>query len=148
HEAAVVGEIGDLAEQAGAHRVTAGDVLPRILAQLLETQGDALALAVELEHLHFDLVADVHHLGGVFDALPRHVGDVQQAIDAAQLHGGAVVGEVLDDTLDGLAFLQVFQQRFALAAALLLYHGAAGNHYVVTLAIELDDLEFEVLAFQ
>jgi hypothetical protein len=36
----------------------------------------------------------------MLDALPGHVGDVQQAVDAAQIHEGAVVGEVLDHALD------------------------------------------------
>jgi hypothetical protein len=52
----------------------------------------------------------------MLDTLPGHVGDVQQAIDATQIDERAVIGEVLDDTLDLLAFLQRFQQSFALGA--------------------------------
>ena len=33
-------------------------------------------------------------------ALPRHVGDVQQAVDAAEVHERAVIGEVLDHALE------------------------------------------------
>jgi hypothetical protein len=36
----------------------------------------------------------------MLDALPGHVGDVQQAVDAAEVDERTVVGEVLDDTLD------------------------------------------------
>ena len=95
-ERAVVGDVGDLAEHAGVGRVAARDVLPRIRAELLEAEADALALAVELEDAHVDLVADVDDFGRMLDALPRHVGDVQQAVDAAEVHERAVVGEVLD----------------------------------------------------
>ena len=43
----------------------------------------------------------------MLDAFPGHVGDVQQAIDAAEVDERAVVGEILDDAFDGPAFLQV-----------------------------------------
>jgi hypothetical protein len=37
----------------------------------------------------------------VVDALPRDIGDMQQTIDAAQIHERTVIGDVLDDTLAG-----------------------------------------------
>ena len=98
-ERAVVGDVGDLAEHARVRRVAARDVLPRIRAELLQPQADARALAVELEDAHVDLVADLDDFGRMLDALPRHVGDVQQAIDAAEVDERAVVGEVLDRAL-------------------------------------------------
>src|SRR5579863_7002111 len=148
HEAAVIGQVRDFAEQAGAVRVTARDVDPRVFAQLLQAQGDAVAFAVELEHLDVDLLADGHHLRRMLDALPRHVGDVQQAVDATQIDERAVLGEVLDHALDDRAFLQLGEQFFALGAVFLLHHRAAGDHHVVAALIELDDLEFQFFAFE
>src|SRR5690606_27348226 len=147
-EAAVVGEVGDAGHDAGVFWVTGLDGNPWVFAQLLQTQGDAVALAVELQHLDVDLVANVDDLGRMLDALPGHVGDVQQAVHAAQVDECAVVGEVLDDTLDLLAFLQRFQQRFALGAVLGFQDATTGNDNVVALLVQLDDLEFEFLAFQ
>src|SRR5690606_1243314 len=72
----------------------------------------------------------------------------QQAVYAAQVNERTVVGEVLDDTLDNLAFLQGFQQCFALGAVLVFEYGTAGNDNVVALLVQLDDLEFQFLAFQ
>ena len=46
------------------------------------------------------------HLGRVPDAAPRHVGDVQQAVDAAEVDEGAVVGDVLDGALEDDALLE------------------------------------------
>ena len=73
---------------------------------MLHAQAHAILLAVELEDLDVDLVADIDHFAGMPDAPPRHVGDVQQAVDATEVDECAVVGEVLDDTFDVLAFLQ------------------------------------------
>ena len=111
-------------------------------------EADALALAVELEDAHFDLVADVDDFRRMLDALPRHVGDVQQAVDAAQVDERAVVGEVLDHALDDRAFLQLVEQSRALGAVFLLDDRAARDDDVVALLVELDDLELEDLAFE
>ena len=147
-EAAVVGDVGNLAEQARAGRVTTGDRDPRILAELLESERNAIALAVELQHADIELVADVDHFGRMTNALPRHVGDVQEAIDAAEVDERTVVGEVLDDALDDRAFLQTLEQLFALLGELALDHRATRDHHVVALAVELDDLELELFAFE
>jgi hypothetical protein len=81
-------------------------------------------------------------------ALPRHVGDVQQAVNTAQVHEHTVIGKVLDDTLDGRTFLQAFEQRLAFRAVFRLDHRTARHHDVVAALIQLDDLEFEFLALE
>jgi hypothetical protein len=83
----------------------------------------------------------------VLDATPRQVGDVQQAVDAAEVDERAVVGDVLDDALDDGAFLEVGEQLLALFAHRLFQHGTTRHHDVVALAVELDDLELVFLAF-
>jgi hypothetical protein len=144
---AVVGEIGDLAEKAGRRRVTARDADPGIFAQLLETERNAVLFLVELEDLGLDFVANRQHLGGVTNAAPCQIGDVQQAIDATEVDEGTVIGDVLDHALDDAAFLEGRQQRIALFANAGFENGTARNNHVVALAVELDDLEFVGLAF-
>ena len=73
---------------------------------------------------------------------------MQQAVDAAQIHERAVVGDVLDHALDDGAFLQVLHHRFAVGTHGLFQHGAARYHHVVALAVELDDPELHGLAFE
>ena len=148
HERAVIGDVGDLAESAGVGRVTARDVFPRIFAQLLETQRNTVALAVVLQHADLQFVADIDHFGRMTDAFPGHVGDVQQAVNAAQIDECAVIGEVLDHTGDDGAFGQAFQHLLAFGAVFGFNHGTARNNDVVALAVELDDFEFQFLAFQ
>ncbi len=50
----------------------------------------------------------------MFDTTPGEIGDVEQAIDSAEIHECAVVGQVLDDAFDDLSFLESGQQRLAL----------------------------------
>ena len=67
--------------------------------------------------LHLHRLADVEHLGRVVDAPPRDVGDVQQAVDAAEVDERAVVGDVLDHAVDDLALFEVLHQLLALLGA-------------------------------
>ena len=99
-ERAVVGDRHDLAADLLARRVRLLGVVPRIFLGLLEAERDALGLGVVLEDLDGDLVADLEHLARVVDAAPAHVGDVEQAVDAAEVDERAVLGDVLDDALD------------------------------------------------
>ena len=124
-EASVVGDIRDLAEQPRSLGVTPRDVDPRIRAQLLQPQGHAVAFAIEFQNFDVDLVADVDDFRGVLDPFPGHVGDVQQAVDAAKIHKRTIVGEILDHTFYDRTFLQVGQQLVALRRILFFDHRAA-----------------------
>src|SRR4029077_19474355 len=140
-ERAVVGDVGHAGLEAGADRELGVDALPRIGLQLLHAERDAVRLVVDLDDLDLHLLADVEHLGRVIDAPPRDVGDVQEAVDAAEIDEGAVVGDILHHAVDDLAFLEVLHQLLALLGAGLLERGAARDDDVAAAAIHLQDLE-------
>ena len=73
--------------------------------QLLHAERDALRLRVEADDLHLDLLADGEGFRRMVDAPPGDVGDMQQAVDAAQIDERAVIGDVLDHAVEHLAFL-------------------------------------------
>ncbi|KEP72123.1 hypothetical protein HR12_28240, partial [Microbacterium sp. SUBG005] len=100
NEAAVVSQVGNATSQFSTFWVTLSDSYPWIFAQLFQAEGYTSTLAVELQHFNSDFVAHVHDFAWVLNAFPRHVGDVQQAINAAQVNECAVVSEVLNDTFD------------------------------------------------
>ena len=147
HERAVVGDVGDAALEARADRIFGLDALPRIVLQLLHAERDAVGLVVDLDDLDLHLLADVEHFGRVIDAPPRDVGDVQQAVDAAEIDERAVVGDVLDHAVDDLALFEVLHQLLALLGAGLFQHGAARHDDVAAAAIHLEDLERLRLTF-
>ena len=147
-ERAVVGDVGDPAGELGADRIFELDALPGIGLELLHAERDALGLAVEADHLDLDLLADAQHLGRVVDPAPGDVGDVEQAVEAAEVDEGAVVGDVLDHAGQHLALLEGRQQLVALLGARLLEHRAARDHDVAAAAVHLQDLEGLVLVEQ
>ena len=140
-ERAVVGDVGDAADDLGLKRILRLDALPRIVQQLLHAERDAVRLVVDLDDLHLDGLADRQHFARVIDAPPGDVGDVQQAVDAAEVDERTVVGDVLDDAVDDLTLFEVLHQLLTLLGAGLFEHGAARHDDVAAAAIHLEDLE-------
>src|SRR3954451_25485887 len=136
-------DLGHRALELVADPVGVDDALPRVLLGLLEAQRDALTIAVDVEHLDLDRVADVEDLGGVVDVRPRQLGDVDEPVDAVEVDERAEVDDVRDVALDHEAGLQPVEDLLALLLALLLEHGAAREDDVVARAVELDDLALD-----
>ena len=99
HERTERNELGDLAGHDLPDGMGAGEVAPRIFLSGLERQRNPLAVHVDVEHLDRDLVADIDHLGGMVDVLPGQLGDVHQAVDAAEIDERAEVDDRGHDTL-------------------------------------------------
>ena len=135
-----------LARESLAQRVAQGRVDPGIGLDLLETQGNALALRVEFKDLDFDLITHVEELAGVIDAAPGHVGDMEQAVDAAEIDEGAVIRQVLDDPIEDLLGGQGGKRRFAHLLALGLEQRAPGENNIAPSLVELDDPEMHPIA--
>ncbi len=140
-EGAVFGDVGHLTRQLGADRILGGNAIPRIAFQLLHAEADALGFSVDAHDLHLHGIANGDHFARVVDALVAHVGDVQQAVDAAQINERTVIGDVLDHAVDDLAFDQVVDQLAALFGAGFFEHGTARDDDVAAATIHLEDLE-------
>ncbi len=145
-EGAVVGHADDLAADNGADRIALLDGVPRVGRFLLEAEADALALRIEIENHDLDVVAHGHDLRGVLDAAPGHVGDVEQAVDAAEVDEGAEIGDVLDFAGDDLADFDGLEELFLLTGALLFEELAAADDDVAAPLGQLDDFHLHRLA--
>ncbi len=122
------------------------DLLPRIGLRLLEAERDPLAVAVDVEHLDLDRLADVEHLGRMVHVAPRELGDVDEAVHPVEVDEGAEVDDVRDLTFDDVSGAQAIEDRLAHLLALVLEDGATGEDDVVPRAVELDDLAAQLLA--
>src|SRR5205085_2583364 len=140
-ERAVVGDVGDAAGEARVERIFRLDALPRIVQQLLHAERDTVGFVVDLDDLDLDGLADGEHLGRVIDPAPGDIGDVQQAVDAAEVYECTVIGDVLDHAVDHLTLFEVLHQLLALLGAGLFQNRAARHHDVAAAAIHLEDLE-------
>ncbi len=140
-EGAVLGDIGDAALVLAADRILAGRCRPRVSLELLHAERDTLRLAVDANNLNPQRVADVEHFARVPDALVAHVGDMQQAVDAAQVDERAIIGDVLDDAVDDLTLREALDQPGTLLGAGFFEDRAARHDDVTALAVHLQDDE-------
>ena len=147
-ECAVVGNAGHFSTDHAPDLVACLYTFPGEWLQLLETQGDPLSLAIELQDLHVDLVTNRHQMRRVLHPAPAHVGDVQQTVDSAQIDEGSEVGDVLDDALANLVLLQFPDQAGLLLRPRFLENLTPAHHYVPAPLVELDHPELELFAYE
>src|SRR5450756_464031 len=112
-------DLGDATLDDVADLVLSHDLLPRVFLGLLETEADALAVAVDVEHLDLDLLVDLQHLGRVVDVRPAELRDVDEAVDAVEVDEGAEVDDVADSALDDVAHAELVDDLLAHFLALL-----------------------------
>jgi hypothetical protein len=146
HEGTERHELGDPPVDELADAVVGGELLPRVLLRRLEGEADALLREVDVEDLHLDLVADGHDGAGVVDVLPGQLGHVHEAVHAPEVDEGAEVDDRRDGALADLARLEVGEELLALLLLRLLEPRPAGQHDVVAVLVELDDLGLEAAA--
>src|SRR5699024_3789306 len=145
-ECAERNQLGDLARNDLADRVGAGEDAPWVFLGCLQGQGDALAVQVDVQNLDGDLIADGDDLRRVVDVLPGQLGDVNQAVNAAEVNECTEVDDGGHDTLADLALLQLVQELGANRGLGLLQVCTAGQHDVVAVLVQLDDLGLDLLA--
>ena len=147
-EGAEGGELRDATGDDLAFGVTIREGGPGIFLKLLERQGDLVGLAVDLEDLEGQLVADVQHVRGVLNALPRDLGDREQAVDAAEVDERAEVGDPDDLAGDDLTHLEGGEDFGAELALLGRNRLAVRQDELVPALIHFDDLERQLGAHQ
>ena len=80
------------------------------------------------------------------DVLPGQLGDVDQTVNAAKVDERTEVDDAADDTGADLTLLELLEERGAHLGLGLLEPGAAGQHHVVAVLVQLDDLGLDLLA--
>src|SRR5262249_36584106 len=117
---------------------------PWVGNQLLIPQADALLVTVEFEHFDLDVLADFEQLVRILDSSPRHVRDVEQAVQAAEVDERAVFGDVLDLAFDDDPFLEILEGFVLLAVDHLFENSLARENDVATFLVDLEDADFNL----
>lgn len=122
------------------------EAIPWVRGELLQTEGNALLLLVEVEDNDIDLLIKLHYLVRIAHAAPREVGDVDESVNTTEINEDAVGRDVLDSTLQDLTLLQVGDDLLALSLQLGLDESLVRDDNVAELLVDLDDLELHRLA--
>ena len=139
-------DVDHFAVDAVSDRVFGFNVVPRAGRELLHAERDFLPFPVDVEDFHFDFIVDFDLVRGMADAVPTHVGDVQQTVNASQINKRTEVGDVLDDALARLSRFDLRHQfRFHLVA-LVLNEFAARDDDIAAGFVDFEDDAFDVVA--
>src|ERR1051326_8030044 len=123
----VIGDVDHSPDHSAVDPITLRHRFPRVRIELLDAQRDALPAAIELQHLDGDLIPDMQNLGGMIQAAVRHVGDVQEPVDAAQIDERSIVRQIFDHTGYHCIFREMFQSG-ALADIDFLFNGGTPGY--------------------
>src|SRR5215207_6618059 len=80
--------------------------------------------------------------------MPRQLGDVNQAVSAAQIDKRAEVAQAADDALARFAFTKLVEQQFLALFAAVALCVALAEHQTAALAVDLDHLQADLLSYQ
>ena len=143
NEGTVVGEIAHHALHNGVWGIVGSHFLPRILLGLLHAQRDFLLLFVDGKHNHLHLIAGLHELTRMADALgPTHLADMHQAFDAIlEFDECSIAHHVYDRTIADRGHRILVGDLGPWAGGALL--DAEGNFF--TLTIDVQHLHFKFL---
>ena len=128
-----------------AHAVLVHEHLPGIHAVVLSTQRDLVLLSVEGDDIHIHGVANLADLGGVLDAAPGQLGDVDHAVHAADVHEHAVAGHGLHGAGVVLAHLDGAPHGLLSGLAGLVSDAADGAHHAAAGTVDLGNAELDLL---
>jgi len=127
NESTVFGHACYYAADHGTYWVPNVCTLPWIALQLLHTEPEALHFMVDLKNLDADSVADFENLVRMLEPLVAHIGNVQQAIEAAKIDEGAVSLDAFHYAIDNLTFAQGIEHIRWLLVAHWVKTGPAGK---------------------
>ncbi len=112
---------------------------PGVVLVFLVAKRDALVF--EGLDVNFDSVADVQNFRRMLDALPGEFGDVDHAVDAADVDESTIGSEGFDDAGEGLTFFRSLPELLAGRLALFLENVSDGTNSTFSRLGKLDDLE-------
>jgi len=115
--------------------------VPWVRLHLLEAEGDALLVLVDVENLNGELLTDLDEFGRVVETGPGHVGDMEEAVDAVEVDERTEVGDVFDCADDFIADGDSAEEGLAFLRAFLLDDFAAAENDIFAVFVDFDDLE-------
>ncbi len=119
------------------------DVFPRVGDKLLHTQGDFVCVGIEFDDFHLHLVSDAEHIGGVIHFSPAHIGEVQKAVDAAQVDERAILSYIFNLSIQLIAHFNAFEQFLALDGCFFFLHHFAGEDDVSFALVQAHHFELQ-----
>ena len=107
HESTELSDAAHRAPDRGADMVLLGGVLPGALHRIADRETDLSGLSVDVLHRDAHLLTDLEDFGRGFHPIPRHLADMDEAVDAvANVDKSAEVAHRADDPIEQITDLE------------------------------------------
>ena len=116
-EGAERNDLGHATINDGVDRINLNELDPRIFRGLLETEGDALTLQIDIEYFNLNLFVDLNDLRRMVDMALRELGDVDKTVDTAEVDECAEVDDRGNGALEAHALRELLEDLCTLVLA-------------------------------
>ena len=106
-ECAIIGHDNNFAIDLVANLKLCVESIPGMGLELLEAEGDALLLVIEVENDDIEFLVEFDNFAGMVHATPGKVGDVYKTVDTAKVDEYAIGGDVLDSSFEHLTLFEL-----------------------------------------
>ena len=148
NECTVVGDNNNLTLYVVTNLEVSIQSIPGMWGELLQTEGDATLLVVEVEDYNIDLLVELNYLVRIVYAAPRQVCDVDESVNTTEVNEYTVRSDVLNGTLKNLTLLKTADDLLLLSLELLLDESLVRYNNVAELLVNLNNLELHSLAYE
>ena len=110
-----------------ADLISIGEHFPGICIRIFVSERDSSLFLIESENINIHFIADVQYFGRLLYALPAEFGNMNHAVDAADIDECTVRSHALDSAVIFLTFFNVVPDCFSSSFALALQYSANGT---------------------
>ena len=119
--------------------------LPGIVLGLLVAEGNLPGFTVQVLDINLNGISHLDNLGGMADAVPGQLGNMDHSVHAAQVHKRAIGNNGFHHTSVVLINFNLVPELLLLGLALLAEHRLDGAHGALALRIGLNNFELHCL---
>ena len=146
NKGAVRHEAGDFAADLEIDRIFLGNLVPRILRHLFQSERDTEAFLVDFQNKDIDFLAGLEHFGRVTQAAPGHIGHVEKAVETIQIDEGAEFGQIFYAAFHFGSLVEVGEKFRTFLVSLFFDEFAAREDDVLAVFVEFYDPAFQCLS--
>ena len=129
-----------------AHFQVRIESIPWVRSQLLQTQSNTFLLLIEVKDNNVNLLVERNDVLRIGNTIPREVSDVDKTVNTTEVNEYAIVGDVLDDTFENLAFFKFANDLLFTSFEFSLDECLVANNDIAEVLIDFNNLKFHGFA--
>src|SRR6476469_3240992 len=114
-------------------------------SQLFQTKADTLLLIIEIKYYYFQFLIKFKYFTWMADTSPADIRDIQQTVEATQIHERTEIGNVLNSSFKYLASFKLTHDLCTLCFDITFNKRFVRNHGILNGFVDLNHFKFHGL---